>query len=308
MRRLRLRIEAQVDLSRHQRVCECRTRFPGNTEAHAPHQFEFALDQRTGKFLLQRKKFDVKMGEPPALALGFGPARPDGFEIARVLSLDLRTKPVVRKAHARMRIHCGISRIGQARSRLASVPMRTGSNERGAFDLGGKLRSNQHRRADVEPGRQPGTVGLRGNFRSPGVRDRQPDLVVAVLAAVIQPDSFDGAGLVVEQQETPVIGDIRHHPAARAHRFLSVVDERNEAPLLEGHGRLNGSCRYDCVVLRVLLSYLHPEGMGNRVKRSKVKVGNRFAFPFLLSPQHTVLSPVFRSSRSCSYNSPFMVE
>ena len=244
--RLRFGIEAQIDQPRDQRIGQRRTRFPGNTEAHAPDQFELALNQCPGEFLLQREEFDVEIGEAPALALGFGPRCPDSFEIASVLSLDLRTKPVIGKTHARTRVHGGIGRLGQTRGRIADVPMRAGCDKRGALDLGGKLWRNQHCRAHVEPGRQPGTVGLWRNFRSRWVGDRQPDFVVAVRAAVIEPYAVDGAGLMVEQQETTVIGDIRDHPAARAQRLLRVVDERNEALLLKGHGRSNGSCCDNC--------------------------------------------------------------
>jgi len=101
--------------------------------------FELALDQCAGELLLQRKEFDVQIGEPPSLALGFGPARPRSFEIAGMLSLDFRAKRIVRQPHAGMRVHGRIGRFRQALDRPAGITMRAGRDERCALYFAGQL-------------------------------------------------------------------------------------------------------------------------------------------------------------------------
>src|SRR3954449_5606745 len=44
------------------------------------------------------------------------------------------------------------------------------------------------------------------------------------------------------QQETVVAGNVARDASARAQRLLCKVYERDEAPLLNGHGRYYGSC------------------------------------------------------------------
>src|SRR4029079_7322155 len=118
-----------------------------------------------------------------------------------------------------------------------------------------ELRGRAHRGTDDQPGGKPRAFRRRRDLRARRMRHPQPRVVVSIHAtAVKQAGNF--AGLRLVQQETTVAGDVGRYASARAQRLLCKVYEREEAPLLNGHGRCYGSCiTFYSVFLRVSLSY-----------------------------------------------------
>ena len=237
LRRLGSGIEAQFHRPRYQWIGYVRSGLGGFAQTHSPDEFQLAFHQRAGKLLLQGKQADVEMGHLPASAFGFGPGLPYGFKVTGVLHLDFGAKGIVGKCYPRPRIDRGISGLRDIDGRHIGIAMRAGGNERRALNFGCETGRGVHCRSDVEPRREPGTFSLGWNLWRGLMRHRQPDFLVPVRATVVQPQAFDAVRLLVEKKEAAMVGNVRYRPAARAHRLLCVVDERNKAPLLEVHGR-----------------------------------------------------------------------
>src|SRR3954465_1400114 len=99
------------------------------------------------------------------------------------------------------------------------------------------------------------------------MRHAQPNLIVSIRATTIE-QAGNFMGLMLVQQEAVVARDVERDASPRAQRLLGEVYERDEAPLLNGHGRYYGSCirvRDFCVcaiVLHLELQSIAPRSTG----------------------------------------------
>ena len=237
LRGLGLRVEPQFHGAGDQGINNFRPGQRRFAQTHSPYEFELAFYQRTGKLLLQGKQAYIETGAALAIFFRFRPGLPGRLEITGVLRFDFSAKRIIRKRYPGIRIDGGSGRRQNVRRRLGGIAMRAGRNEGLAVDLRCEPGHRAFRRTNVQPGSEPGIFSLGGNFGCRRMRQRQPDLVIAIRAAVVKPQPFDTMRMVVEQQQASMVRDIRFRPAARAHRLLCVVDERHKAPLLEVHGR-----------------------------------------------------------------------
>jgi hypothetical protein len=190
---------------------------------------------------VQSEELHVQPRQTTATTLGLGPRLPRALQIAGVLPLHLGAKVVTAQLDAAggvdRRVGCGCEVVWGP----AHVPMSAGSDQRSPLHAARKPGRHEQCQADVQPRCKPGIVGFG---REPGTgwpRNRQPDLVRAVLAGVVEPHSVHCDELVLEQQEAAVVHDVVHQLRAQLDRLLHVVDEREQTLALDAHGMLAGS-------------------------------------------------------------------